>query len=60
MKKKNLTVNEIEEKLREMGGMEVSEEEFNSSDEYKSISRYVKKMFRMPKRKRILKIKSVR
>lgn len=59
MKKKNIAVNEIEEKLRAMGGIEVPEKEFNSSDEYKSISKYVKKVFRMAKRNKNLRIKSV-
>lgn len=46
MKQKTLTVNGIEKKLIEMGGIEISEEEFNTSPEYKAVSSYVNNFFR--------------
>ena len=49
MRKKTLTVEDIEKKLKTMGGEEVTEKEFDSSEEYKNISNYLKKIFRTSK-----------
>lgn len=49
MKKKMLTIEELEKKMKAIGGVEVSEKEFNSSEEYKNIFDYVKKTFRANK-----------
>jgi hypothetical protein len=45
MKKKTLTVEDIEKKLKAMGGVEVHEKEFDTLEEYKSVSDYVKRTF---------------
>jgi hypothetical protein len=49
MKKKILTINEIEDKIKKMGGIEISEKEFSSADEYKKLYHYVKHFFGRPK-----------
>ena len=45
MKKKNITVNEIENKIKKMGGIEIPEADFNSADEYKKLFNHVKQYF---------------
>jgi len=62
MKKKIITINEIEDKIKKMGGIEISEKEFSSADEYKKHYNYVKHFFGKPKKDIITKgriIKSV-
>ena len=49
MRKKILTVEDIEKKLKNMGGVVVPEKEFDTSEEYQSVSNYVKKLFRASK-----------
>ena len=58
MKKKILTVNEIEKKIKEIGGIEIPEKEFDTSDEYKNISSYVKQIMARHKKIIISKAKS--
>jgi len=63
MKKKTLTIEDIEEKMKSMGGVEVSEKEFDNLEEYKGISNYVKLIFgenKGHKRNKILKTKTLR
>jgi hypothetical protein len=55
MKKKILTINEIEDKIKKMGGIEISEKEFSSADEYKKLYNYVKHFFGRPKKDIIAK-----
>jgi len=55
MKKKILTINEIENKIKKMGGVEISEKEFSSADEYKKLYDYVKQIFGRPKKDIVLK-----
>lgn len=50
MKKKSLTINEIENKIKKMGGVEINDKEFSSADEYKKLHDYVKRIFRRPKK----------
>ncbi len=50
MKKKNITISEIEKKMKEMGAVEIPQEEFNSSIEYQNINNYVKKVFEKTKK----------
>jgi hypothetical protein len=45
MKKKIINMNEIEDKIKKMGGIEISEKEFSSADEYKNLYNYVKHFF---------------
>ena len=49
MKKKNLTINEIESKIKKMGGIVISDKEFSSSDEFKNLHDYVERIFRRTK-----------
>ncbi len=55
MKKKILAINEIENKIKKMGGIEISEKEFSSADEYKKLYDYVKQIFRRSKKDIVLK-----
>jgi hypothetical protein len=48
MKKKIINMNEIEDKIKKMGGIEISEKEFSSADEYKNLYNYVKHFFGKP------------
>ncbi|MBU0560988.1 MAG: hypothetical protein KJ799_02140 [Bacteroidetes bacterium] len=50
MKKKNLTINEIEGRIKKMGRVEISDKEFSSADEYKKLHDYVKRIFGKPKK----------
>ena len=61
MRKKTLTVEDIEKRLKTMGGEEVNEKEFDSSEEYKNISNQVKKLGlqKPPQRINYLKQKKV-
>ena len=49
MKKKNLTINEIEDKIKKMGGIVISDKEFSSADEFKNLHDYVVRIFRRTK-----------
>jgi len=49
MRKKNLTINEIEGKIKKMGGIVISDKEFSSADEFKNLHDYVERIFRRTK-----------
>ncbi|MCL5029459.1 MAG: hypothetical protein M1480_10650 [Bacteroidetes bacterium] len=56
MRKKTLTIEDIEKKLKAMGGVEVPEKEFDTLEEYKSVSGYVKNTFRASKAQKKTKL----
>jgi len=51
MRKKNLTINEIEGKIKKMGGIVISDKEISSADEFKNLHDYVARIFRRTKKR---------
>ena len=56
MRKKTLTIEDMEKKLKAMGGVEVPVKEFDTLEEYKSVSAYVKNTFRDSKAQKKTKL----
>ena len=47
MKKKVITIDDIEKKMKEMGAVNITEAEFSASPEYKNIYKYFHEVFEL-------------